>query len=156
MKMVFKNCIVENNNEIWSEIAHFSSFLPNFSGFVLTKLNVSWVFSRKKQHIFRIRLNQSADDRSLLKKLCFRIVFYWKTLQKDWKCYWNCTTVKYNYCIMLLYEVFRSKNCIIVCVNIFVFMLLNGALVETVYRVYFEILRTLLAYFIIKDASKIS
>ena len=61
---------VENNNEIWSEIAHFSSFLLNFSGFVLTKLNVSAVFSRKKQHILRIRLNQSADDRSLLKKLC--------------------------------------------------------------------------------------
>ena len=120
-----------NNNEIWSEIAHFSSFLLNFSGFVLTKLNVSVVFSREKQHILRIRLNQSADDRSLLKKLCFRIVFYWKTLQKDWKCYWNCTTVKYNYCIMLLYEVFRSKNCIIVCVNIFVFMLLNGALLLT-------------------------
>ena len=74
MKMVFKNCIDENNNEIWSEIAHFSSFLLNFSGFVLTKLNVSAVYSRKKQHTLRIRLNQSADDRSLLKKLCLRIV----------------------------------------------------------------------------------
>ena len=113
MKMVFKNCIVENNNEIWSEIAHFHLFCSIFLA-LSTKLNVSAVFSRKKQHILRIRLNQSADDRSLLKKLCFRIVFYWKTLQKDWKCYWNCTTVKYNYCIMLLYEVFRSKNCIIV------------------------------------------
>ena len=82
IKMVFKNGIVENNNEFWSEIAHSSSFLLNFSGFVLTKLNVSAVSSRKKQHILRIRLNQSADDRSLLKKLCFRIVFYWKTLQK--------------------------------------------------------------------------
>ena len=92
------------------------------------------LFGRKiqiTQHILRIRQNQSADDRSILKKLCFRIVFYWKTLQKDWKCYWNCTTVKYNYCIMLLYEVFIRQNCIIVCVNIFVFMLLNGALMNT-------------------------
>ena len=60
MKMVFKNCIVENNNEIWSEIAHFSSFLLNFSGFVLTKLNVSAVEIGHRGGIHRVDATSTA------------------------------------------------------------------------------------------------